>query len=107
MFCDMADAICPGLKFIFLIQVVVPFFGWDEWIIGEPGVIPASVQTNITNTRRRALRRFHGAADHELINVTETDAPGMQQREEFFVIPSAMADLDDERVIAEPVEELL
>src|SRR5579863_4718535 len=106
MFGDVPDAFCPGFQFVFFVKIVVAL-GWrNEGIIGEPCVIPAAVEPDVANMRGGALGGFERAANHRLINVAETDFPGVEHSEEFFVVPGAVPYFNDERVVTKAVEEI-
>ena len=103
---NFADAMCRRFQFIFCVEIVVSFGRRNEWIVGEPRVVAASMETDVADARSGTLGGFERAADHRLIDIAETDSTGVQHGEKFLFIPGAVPDFDDERVIAEAVEKI-
>ena len=49
MFGDVANALRPGLQFIFFIEIVVALGRRNKRIVGKPSVVPAPVEADISD----------------------------------------------------------
>ncbi len=104
-FGDVFDAFGPGFEFGFGVEIVVAFGGRGGGIVGEPGVVAATVKADVADGRGDTFAGLDGAADNGLIDIAEADAALVEKFVEFFFGPGGVADFDDQREGLELVEE--
>lgn len=104
---DVFDALGPGFEFGFGVEIVVAFGGWGGGIVGEPSVVATAVEADVADGRGDAFAGLDRAADDRLVDIAKADAAVVEQFVKIFSSPGGVADLDDQRVGMELIEEAL
>src|SRR5438132_249425 len=73
-----------------------------HWLVVEPRVIAASVQSHITNRSRYLGGRLDRSSNHWLVNIAESRAMLTQPFKNFQHIPSRMPHLHHQWIVREP-----
>jgi hypothetical protein len=101
---DFVDAGGPGSELFLRVEIVVALVGGDGGIFGEPGVVAAAVETDVTDGTSGLRRGSERAADNGLVDVAEAGVVFAEERESFGGIPRGVADFDDEGIVGEAFE---
>ena len=92
---DLLDALDPGNEFVGRIEIVVAFVGRQFWIVAEPGVVTAAVESDVADGRGALCRWSEGIADDGLIDVAEASLVFAQKIERGLSLPGGVAEFDD------------
>lgn len=98
---NLLDAFRPGFQFFFRVKIIVTFILGNRWIVGEPSVVAATMQSYVTDGGSDAFAGHDGTADYGLVNVTESDVEFLKQGVQFSSIPRRMPHFYDEWIVVE------
>ena len=105
VFADGTNTSDPGIEFLGGVEVVVAFVRRRCRIVVEPGVVTATVKSNVADFRRGLCGRGQGVADDRLIDIAEPHLLIMEESEGVWILPGRMAQLNDKGIIRETGED--
>jgi len=99
VFLDFLDARDPGIEFVGRIEIVVAFVGGEFGIVAEPGVVAATVESDVARGRSCLCGWRDGISDDGLIDVAEAGVVIAEEIESGLRLPGGVAEFDDEGVV--------
>src|ERR1700722_13747478 len=79
---------------------------WNGAIVGEPGVVAASMKTDIAERGSGFGARFKGTPDQRLIDVAKCGVVFTEQGKDFGIVPRRVTHFDGQRVVRKTMQQL-